>query len=292
MFSAFRISKKTFFAAAAASLSALVPAHAYLFENEDLNWVPNGAGAEVANGIVRVDNDTADTYIGLIGATPWTTFVKTGNGILQATSLGSSGGLFSQHPLGYSHDDDDSNDGAYWVQDRVGGNLAGDVTFFYGMASGSRDILQWSSGELVVDEGTLNLTGYVNAWYDFGPKFNSNALGQTEGAMTGVSRITVRNGTVLDLSGNNSFREDNNSGNIAEMVVEGSFTTFQFLNNLQAGDTGTDINSALRLGTSTAFHVNLHVGGWSENERVDTRAARVRRIHRHDRRRRQHLQDG
>lgn len=271
MFSAFRISKKTFFAAAAASLSALVPAHAYLFENEDLNWVPNGAGAEVANGIVRVDNDTADTYIGLIGATPWTTFVKTGNGILQATSLGSSGGLFSQHPLGYSHDDDDSNDGAYWFQDRVGGLLAGDVTFSYGMAFGSQQILQWSSGELVVDEGTLNLTGYVNAWYDFGPKFNSNALGKTEGAMTGVSRITVRNGTVLDLSGNNSFREDNNSGNIEEMVVEGSYTTFQFLNNLQAGDTGTDINSALRLGTSTAFHVNLHVGGWNENERVDTR---------------------
>ena len=271
MFSAFRISKKTFFAAAAASLSALVPAHAYLFENEDLDWEPNGAGAEVANGIVRFDNDTAKTYPGFIGATPWTTFVKTGNGILQVTSLGSSGGLFSQHPLGYSHDDDDSNDGAYWVQDRVDGNLAGDVTFFYGMASGSQDILQWSSGELVVDEGTLNLTGYVNAWYDFGPKFNSNALGQTEGAMTGVSRITVRNGTVLDLSGNNSFREDNNSGNIAEMVVEGSFTTFQFLNNLQAGDTGTDINSALRLGTSTAFHVNLHVGGWNENERVDTR---------------------
>ena len=271
MFSAFRISKKTFFAAAAASLSALVPAHAYLFENEDLDWVMNANGAEVANGIVRFDNDTADTYIGLIGATSWTTFVKTGNGILQVTSLGSSGGLFSQHPLGYSHDDDDSNDGAYWVQDRVGGNLAGDVDFFYGMASGSRDILQWSSGELVVDEGTLNLTGYVNAWYDFGPKFNSNALGKTEGAMTGVSRITVRNGAVLDLSGNNSFREDNNSGNIAEMVVEGSYTTFQFLNNLQAGDTGTDINSALRLGTSTAFHVNLHVGGWNENERVDTR---------------------
>lgn len=270
MFSAFRISKKTFFAAAAASLSALVPAHAYLFEDDDLNWGDDN-GVEVANGIVRVDNDTADTYPDLIGATPWTTFVKTGNGILQVTSLGSSGGLFSQHPLGYSHDDDDSNDGAYWVQDRVDGNLAGDVTFSYGMASGSRQILQWSSGELVVDEGTLNLTGYVNAWYDFGPKFNSNALGKTEGAMTGVSRITVRNGTVLDLSGNNSFREDNNNSNIAEMVVEGSYTTFQFLNNLQAGDTGTDINSALRLGTSTAFHVNLHVGGWSENERVDTR---------------------
>lgn len=273
MFSAFRISKKTFFAAAAASLSALVPAHAYLFEDDDLNWGVNDNGAEVANGIVRVDNDTARTYIGLIGATPWTTFVKTGNGILQATSLGSSGGLFSQHPLGYSHDDDASNDGAYWVQDRVGGLLAGDVTFSYGMAFGSQQILQWSSGELVVDEGTLNLTGYVNAWYDFGSKFNSNALGQTEGegAMTGVSRITVRNGTVLDLSGNNSFREDNSNSNIAEMVVEGSYTTFQFLNNLQAGDTGTDINSALRLGTSTAFHVNLHVGGWNENERVDTR---------------------
>lgn len=271
MFSAFRISKKTFFAAAAASLSAFVPAHAYLFENEDLDWVMNANGAEVANGIVRVDNDTASTYIGLIGATPWTTFVKTGNGILQVTSLGSSGGLFSQHPLGYSHDDDASNDGAYWVQDRVDGNLTGDVTFSYGMASGSRQILQWSSGELVVDEGTLNLTGYVNAWYDFGPKFNSNALGKTEGAMTGVSRITVRNGAVLDLSGNNSFREDNSNSNIAEMVVEGSYTTFQFLNNLQAGDTGTDINSALRLGTSTAFHVNLHVGGWNENERVDTR---------------------
>lgn len=271
MFSAFRISKKTFFAAAAASLSALVPAHAYLFENEDLDWVMNANGAEVANGIMRVDNDTARTYIGLIGATPWTTFVKTGNGILQVTSLGSSGGLFSQHPLGYSHDDDASNDGAYWVQDRVGGLLAGDVTFSYGMASGSQQILQWSSGELVVDEGTLNLTGYVNAWYDFGPKFNSNALGKTEGAMTGVSRITVRNGTVLDLSGNNSFQEDNNNTGIEEMVVEGSYTTFQFLNNLQAGDTGTDINSALRLGTSTAFHVNLHVGGWNENERVDTR---------------------
>lgn len=271
MFSAFRISKKTFFAAAAASLSALVPAHAYLFEDDDLNWGVNDNGAEVANGIVRVDNDTARTYIGLIGATPWTTFVKTGNGILQVTSLGSSGGLFSQHPLGYSHDDDASNDGAYWVQDRVGGLLAGDVTFSYGMAFGSQQILQWSSGELVVEEGTLNLTGYVNAWYDFGPKFNSNALGKTEGAMTGVSRITVRNGAVLDLSGNNSFREDNNNTGIEEMVVEGSYTTFQFLNNLQAGDTGTDINSALRLGTSTAFHVNLHVGGWNENERVDTR---------------------
>lgn len=264
MFSAFRISKKTFFAAAAASLSALVPAHAYLFEDE-VDWGEN------ENGIVRVDNDTASTYDDPIGATPWTTFVKTGNGILQVTRLGSFGGLFSQHPIGYSHDDDASNDGAYWVQDRVGGLLAGDVTFFYGTAFGSQQILQWSSGELVVDEGTLNLTGYVNAWYDFGPKFNSNALGKTEGAMTGVSRITVRDGAVLDLSGNNSFREDNSNSNIAEMVVEGSYTTFQFLNNLQAGDTGSDINSALRLGTSTAFHVNLHVGGWNENERVDTR---------------------
>ena len=62
MFSAFRISKKTFFAAAAASLSALVPAHAYLFEDDDLNWGVNDNGAEVANGIVRVDNDTASTY--------------------------------------------------------------------------------------------------------------------------------------------------------------------------------------------------------------------------------------
>ena len=276
-----RISKKTFFAAAALGLAATVPAHAYLFEEE-----VDKAGGIVYDGFYEnyrrynvyiLKNTYLQTNVWnpmdfIIGNPPaWLTFVKTGSGTAQM-NLGAEGYLYNQHLFGYSDDNKDDNDGpVYKVTRRDGSVPAGaEYEIEYYTAGQTENILEgWQSGEIVVDRGTLALGGFVNMWYDFGNIINPREIGQATGKMVGVSRITVRNGATLDISANNSFVSGEWT-TVKGMVASNSLTTLQFLNNLQAGDLGTDLNSELVLGSASAYHVNLNVGGWEENTRVDT----------------------
>lgn len=276
-----RISKKTFFAAAALGLAATVPAHAYLFEEE-----VDKAGGIVYDGFYEnyrrynvyiLKNTYLQTNVWnpmdfIIGNPPaWLTFVKTGSGTAQM-NLGAEGYLYNQHLFGYSDDNKDDNDGpVYKVTRRDGSVPAGaEYEIEYYTAGQTENILEgWQSGEIVVDRGTLALGGFVNMWYDFGNIINPREIGQATGKMVGVSRITVRNGATLDISANNSFVSGEWTA-LKGMVADNSLTTLQFLNNLQAGDLGTDLNSELVLGSASAYHVNLNVGGWEENTRVDT----------------------
>lgn len=276
-----RISKKTFFAAAVLGLAAAVPAQAYLFEEE-----VEKAGGIVYDGFYEnYDHYNVyilkNTYLQTNGWNPrefidgnlpaWLTFVKTGSGTAQM-DLGAEGDLYNQHLFGYSDDNKDDNDGPVYKVTRKDGSIPADAEYEieYYTAGQTQNILDgWKSGEIVVDQGTLSLGGLVNMWYDFGSVINSHEIGQATGKMIGVSRITVRNGATLDLSANNSFISGN--WNSAKgMVASNSLTTLQFLNNLQAGDLGTDLNSELVLGSASAYHINLNVGGWEENTRVNT----------------------
>ena len=266
-----RISKKTFFAAAALGFAAAVPAQAYLFE-DTVRFTPsaNVPGYYVSGyRVYKIDTTglASLTYDGS-NTGDWVTFVKDGEGRAQVSMLGTTGGsLYNGHVFGYVHNDKTDDDGAYYFQTRYDGTIQGDLDHAYASANSISNILRLKSGELVVSKGVMNLTGYVNAWYDFGQVMNGLELGQTSGKMVGMSRITVRNGAELDLSGNNNFQAITY---VRPMVASNSDTVFQFLHNLQAGDLGSDKNSLLSLGTSTAFHVNIHVDGWAENERIDT----------------------
>jgi len=301
MLPAKHISRKTFFAAAAFFATGFVPANAYLFEDEvtdsDWNYTVNDIKVAGKYKLLKADVGGDDTDLGTFAAvsigangqptyTPDTpsykTFVKTGTGTLQAY-VGEIGSLlYNGHNLGYTYDDL-ANDGAYYYYRTVvengsntGKRLNGSENRFeFSTASDSEDLSAWKGGELVVEEGTLNLIGYVNAWFDFGSEFNEYRLkglygddGYENGLMTGVSLITVSSGATLDLSGNINF--GNSSVTHAQMVADGSRTTFQFLHNLQAGKDGTAVGSELVLGTASNFHVNIHVEDWSENTRIDT----------------------
>lgn len=268
-----RISKKTFFAAAVLGLAAAVPAQAYLFEDEvsSENVIPGAVNA-LDYSIFILENDylLTSSWNPRMGI-EWLTFVKTGSGTAQM-DLGAEGDLYNQHLFGYSDDNNDSNDGPVYKVTRKAGAIPADAEYEieYYTAGETRNILEgWQSGEIVVDQGTLSLGGLVNMWYDFGDIINSHEIGQATGKMIGVSRITVRNGAALDLSANNSFISGNWTS-AKGMVASNSLTTVQFLNNLQAGDLGTDLNSELVLGPASAYHINLNVGGWEENVRVNT----------------------
>ena len=266
-----RISKKTFFAAAALGLAAVVPAHAYLYEDKITGWTEID-GVYKANDyyVYKIDNTSLFTsewtsYDNL----PWVTFVKTGSGTVQM-DLGAPGSLYNQHAFGFTDDNNSSNDGATYTQIRDRNGVLGAAEVEYHSASPIWNLLNsWKSGEVVVDQGTLSLGGFVNAWYDFGSIINNSQIKQSTGKMIGASRITVRKGAVLDISKNNSFISETWSSGKG-MAMNDSLTTFQFLNNLQAGDYGTDVDTALVLGTSTAYHVNLNVGAWEDNTRKDT----------------------
>ena len=127
-----RISKKTFFAAAALGLAATVPAHAYLFEEE-----VDKAGGIVYDGFYEnyrrynvyiLKNTYLQTNVWnpmdfIIGNPPaWLTFVKTGSGTAQM-NLGAEGYLYNQHLFGYSDDNKDDNDGPVYKVTRRDGSV-------------------------------------------------------------------------------------------------------------------------------------------------------------------------
>ncbi len=276
-----RISKKTFFAAAALGLAAAVPSHAYLFEDDitrwnnlnDSDWFYTAETGVSFPNIYKAENNTAETlswsaYLGM-GTQGWITFVKEGSGVLDAY-LGASGGLYNQHRFGFTDNNNSSDDGPIYQYTTKEGIRDSGINVTYYTAA-QMDYLNsgWVSGEVVVAEGTLKLTGFVNAWYDFGSVINKEEIGQTTGKVVGASRITVRNGAVLDVSENESFISEK-MADPTGMVMKNSYTTFQFLNNLIAGDLGSDVGTELRIGSSTAYHVNLNVGTWADNTRTNT----------------------
>jgi len=300
MLPAKHISRKTFFAAAAFFAAGFVPANAYLFEDKvsDSDWdltlndikvagkykllkadVETNAtdDSTFASAVISHEGNPDITLITYDPDTPsYKTFVKTGEGTLQAYVGEEGWTLYNQHNLGYTYDDL-TNDGAYYYYKTVvengtntGKRVEGSENRFnFSTASDSEDLSAWKGGELVVEEGTLNLVGYVNAWFDFGSEFNEYRFKDFKnGLMTGVSLITVNSGATLDISGNINL--GNSSVSHAQMVADGSRTTFQFLHNLQAGKDGTAVNSKLLLGTASNFHVNIHVEDWSENTRINT----------------------
>lgn len=277
MIPAIRISRTTFFAAAALVAAAAVPAHAYLFEDEiiaqepssrlDYNLYDDYKTIVVNNLSAKTFNATLLQF--LTNGNGYKTFVKMGRGLLTTTGwfdILNTQYLYNGHAKHTIIAPDNHAHYSYitTLVDNVPTGIPAtpaDYRYSFGNSS-SGSLLNWKGGELVVDSGTLGLVGYVNAWFDFGTRLNEHYLGTSEGQMTGVSVITVRDGATLELSGNVNFTN--------RMVADTSLTTFQFLRNLRAGDLGTSVDSTLRLGTSTAFHVNIHIDGWSENERIDT----------------------
>lgn len=296
MIPAIRISRTTFFAAAALVAAAAVPAHAYLFEDDWGTSQMTSSGYEWwSHNIIVTDTDTdctvngyfADAYQATINDSQFKTFVKTGTGTA-TVAAGVGSGIYNFHNLGYT-DDSQSNDGAYHQYNtNLDGNGAdtqipsgdGADSFVYSTASNLENLLGWHGGEIVVSEGTLILDGYVNAWYDFGDSFNTyeasadrtdengvaNLIHGATGQMVGVSRITVNNLATLNLY----MSYGSGTGSHEQMVVDGSATRFQFVRNLQAGSLGIDENANLVTGTNNAYHVNIHIEGWDENVRINT----------------------
>ncbi len=284
-----RISKKTFLAAALLGLAATVPANAYLFEElfdsfyevqsyEQIYYVDAmySLTSATVDSFLVVDNATANTYAGTFSGTDtstWKQFVKTGAGTLQVSSLGTYGtAMYNLHGKSYT-DDSTQNDPAVTIVTRSEstGTKVGDTQYVLNLTQ-SQLMTSWTSGEVVVDEGTLNLTGYINTWVDFGAEFNavlSSTYGlnvDSDGGMAGATRITVRNNATLSLAGGNNTTTLASKG----MVVDGSYTTFQFLYNLQSGDLGVDQYSTLYTGTSDTLHIDIHIDAWSDNTRTDT----------------------
>lgn len=268
MFTFSRLSKKTFFAAAALGAAAVLPAQALVI-------------ADIVGDTAYADTDTNDYFLSSWQET-WTRFVKTGSGRLEVTSLGAAGtNLYNLHEFGVTPHNDSDTDGPYYFRDRYSGSIsqtAANYTYRYEDATSMSLLTNISFGEVVVEEGVLNITGFVNAWHDFGSNFNQYSSGaqnshysqsqRTNGFMAGVSKITVNNGTTLDLSGNNNFSNED-LGDIG-MIATGSRTTYQFLHNLQSGELGSDTASNLVLGDIADFHVNIHIDDWSENTRSQT----------------------
>lgn len=276
MFTASRISKKTFLAAAALGFAVSVPAFAA--DVDDVNPAPStrdgyvefdfsGAGQNKTSFIVGT---AASSYLTDDGVMD---FVKKGSGDLLA-NVGCTGrSLYGLHYQWY-----DPNGGNFGVpeylvrRDQTSGSAMEDPDGRSGIpgwqtTADSESLMKWTSGEVRVEEGKLELVGYVNAWFDFGSVFNDYfdaEYGTAGGKMTGASRITIDNGAVIDLSGNNNLLYKNSQGG---MVAYNTGTVYQFLHNLQAGDLGTASTATLDTGSSSMLHLGIHIDDWSENTR-------------------------
>ena len=275
MFTASRISKKTFLAAAALGFAVSVPAFAA--DVDDVNPAPStrdgyvefdfsGAGQNKTSFIVGI----ASSYLTDDGVMD---FVKKGSGDLLA-NVGCTGrSLYGLHYQWF-----DPNGGNFGVpeyhirRDQTSGATVEDPDGQSGIprwqtTADSESLMKWTSGEVRVEEGKLELVGYVNAWFNFGSVFNDYfdaEYGTAGGKMTGASRITIGNGAVIDLSGNNNLLYKNSQGG---MVAYNTGTVYQFLHNLQAGDLGTASTATLDTGSSTMLHLGIHIDDWSENTR-------------------------
>lgn len=272
MFSANRISKKTFFAAAALGAVAVFPVHVAA-EIE-----PTTAGS----GYVEFDFDGVGgtNKTGYAYAAAWLLnghldFTKTGSGDLLANVGVAGTNLYGLHQQYYSSSLSNIYFGYYRVhrlsstgaiiEEEGDDNYVPQWAFDSEIVSSvdSPSLMRWKSGEVRVDEGVLELVGYVNAWFNFGELFNNEYLGTSSGGMTGATRITVSNGSVLDLSGNNNVPDRESGG----MTARNCVTTYQFLRNIQAGDLGVDSTSTIRLGSSSMLHLDVHIESWSDNTR-------------------------
>ena len=276
MFTASRISKKTFFAAAALGLAAALPAVA------DLTPTITHKGDSVS---CDFDGYVYEGNFGLLANGGMINFTKTGTGSLITDLLSAGGSLYNLHYAWYDPGSDKNSGAAYYTLVRLNSNgtvTDNEANYIPGWVGepSSQKMLEWTSGEVRVEGGILNLTGYVNAWFDFGPLFNDYfdkpvttgpqqqqhpGYGTAGGKMTGVTRITVDSGAVLDVARNNNNGKDSVFG---YMVTRNYQTIFQYLHNLQAGDYGNAQTATLRLGDSPSLHLNIHIDGWDENTRT------------------------
>ena len=276
MFTASRISKKTFFAAAALGLAAALPAVA------DLTPTIKHEGDSVS---CDFDGYVYEANFGLPANGGMLNFTKTGTGNLITDLLNAGGSLYNLHYAWFDPGSDKNFGAAYYELVRLNsnGNVTDNEANYIPGWSGepsAQNMLEWTSGEVRVEGGILNLTGYVNAWFDFGPLFNDYfdkpvttgpqeqqhpGYGTAGGKMTGVTRITVDSGAVLDVARNNNYAKDSVFG---YMVTRNYQTIFQYLHNLQAGDYGNAQTATLRLGDSPSLHLNIHIDGWDENTRT------------------------
>lgn len=264
MFTASRISKKAFFAAAALGIAAAVPALA------TVNPTENNPGKVVFNFKGIGDNSTNFARVGSASLTAdgVLDFVKQGTGALTANVGDAGSSLYNLHDQCYVPGDDNFGVPYYRILRYTdsGAVVDDDITIGWYTESSSQSLLGWESGEVRVEQGTLNLVGYLNAWFSFGSVFNNYYdadYGTANGKMTGASRITVDNGAVIDLSGNNNLLSSGHPG----MIARNSGTVYQFLKNIQAGDLGTASTATVRTSDYSMLHLGVHIDAWSENTR-------------------------
>lgn len=134
----------------------------------------------------------------------------------------------------------------------------------------------WNAGELVVQSGTLLLSGYVNLWKDYGSQINSLLAGlPRDGGMTGVDKITLWNGAYLDV-GRSRFLYNAENGDKIPMAGN---NVFVFLHNLRAGENNDQAGSILDVGKNNSgatkasediYHVDLHIDAWDNGKPNET----------------------
>ncbi|MGN0835015.1 MAG: autotransporter domain-containing protein [Candidatus Spyradosoma sp.] len=157
------------------------------------------------------------------------------------------------------------------------------------LSAASLDAPMWTGGELIVNSGTVRVTGALNRWIDGGSSFNTlvnkgeagltaASFGLTTlaegGSMAGVDRITLNASARLDV-GETHF--DPMKG--GSRMVSSSSNTFVFLNNLRAGENNDQSGTILYVGYNNAssastindrYHVNIHVDAYDETRPDET----------------------
>lgn len=128
--------------------------------------------------------------------------------------------------------------------------------------------LPWISGELVVNEGIVNLKGYINLWLSYGSTANTLLNFPAEGKMGGVNFVTLNGSARLNV-GNSAF--DSQKDSKIPQMIPGSKNVFVTLNNLRAGEDNSQSGTILDVGRNNAssdktingtYHVNFHVDAW------------------------------
>lgn len=269
-----RITKTTLFAAAVAlGISAAVPANAAIVAS-DPEVTDTGAIVYITGtgtGTVSTSH-TSVPASSLDGSTTYyaSDYVINISGDVSA-DIFSGSSLYNLHYNGYNSSS--SLYAAYYYimrdEDTGSPSVIRDVASTYegfALNSASAAYMQgWSSGEVRIESGTLELTGYINAWFDFGETFNEAMGVDADGDMMGASRVTITNDGVLDLSGNATFSKSSTYG---YMSSESYSTIYQYLHNLQAGDLGLDSNATILLGSSERLQLNIYIDAWDASDRT------------------------
>lgn len=228
--------KTTFLAASLLASAVLVPAEEY--SSEDGTNFRN-----YADRTIEITNETNLTIKSdFIGSG---TFVKSGSGVLEI--FGSSGGAYQS-----------------FITTELASIRTNLVGSRYDLGFRDAQFPNWTGGELVVQSGILELTGYVNLWEDYGEQINTMIAGMPrEGRMAGVDKITIYNGARLDV-GKSRFLYDGGQPMAGDNI-------FVFLHNLRAGEGNDQANSVLNVGKNNAgsakaaddtYHVNIHIDAW------------------------------